>query len=112
MKIEERPLEGAMMLEVSGKLTIGEGDRLLREAVDSALQGGLYNIVVNMEKTTAIDSAGVGELVSAHNRARDQGGKLVVLKLSPRVGGVLQSTRLTGIIESYDDITSALDALG
>jgi anti-sigma B factor antagonist len=110
MKITEKKLENAVILEASGKLTIGVGDTVVREAIDKAQAEGVDNVIMDMAAVTALDSAGVGEILAAHSKLKNAGGGLALIKLSDRVGGVLKATRLTGLISIHDDVSSALES--
>lgn len=112
MEISERYVDGILVLAAVGRMTIGRGDVTVREAVQKALGEGQTRIILDMKDVSALDSSGVGELVAQHVSARNRGGHLRLLHLSDRVGGVLKATRLTGILEIYDDEASALASFG
>ncbi len=97
-----------LVLEAPARLTIGRGDVELRTAVHSALDEGHRSIVLDMENVTRLDSSGVGEIIAAHLLAQELGGRLVLARLSPRAGGVLAATRLTGVLEIHDSLEGAL----
>lgn len=98
------------VLEIAGRVTIGH-DAKMREAIDEAIEGGAKNILLNMQRVSKIDSSGIGELVAAHNRITDAGGRLLLVSLSDRLGTLLQITNLMGVLETYDDIEDALSSL-
>ena len=108
MQIIEREKGSVTILDVSGSLTIGEGDIELRDAVLEVLAGGPKNILLNMKNVRKMDSSGVGELVAAYTSTRNRGGELKLTQLSPKVGAVLQVTRLVGILEMFDDEETAI----
>ncbi|HSM50383.1 MAG TPA: STAS domain-containing protein [Thermoanaerobaculia bacterium] len=108
MEIGQRQVGDVVVLAATGKLTIGQGDVLFREAVQGALREGKTKVLFDMGGVTQIDSAGVGELVANMVSLRNRGGRLALLNLSDRVGGVLKATQLTGIFEMYADEPEAL----
>lgn len=99
-----------VVLEIAGRVTIGH-DAKMREAIDGAIESGAKNILLNMQRVSKIDSSGIGELVAAHNRITDAGGRLLLVSLSDRLGTLLQITNLMGVLETYEDIEDALSSL-
>ena len=111
MNIDERRVNDLLILDITGKITIGSGDVHLREAVQTAMGSGAPNILLNLGAVTGIDSSGVGEIVAAHTSARNRGGRLALVNLPAKVLGVLQVQLLPKILEIYDNEDEALDAL-
>ena len=111
MKIDKRQRDGATILDLRGKITIGEGDVALREAVLEAVAGGATNILLNMARVRTIDSSGVGELVAAYTTVTNRGGKLGLFSLPGRVLGVLQITQLVTVLDILDDEDEAVASL-
>ena len=111
MNIDERRLEDLVILDVSGKITIGSGDVQLREAVQTAMAAGRSKILLNLGGVTGIDSSGVGEIVAAHTSARNRGGRLALVNLPGKVLGVLQAQLLPRVLEIYDSEEQAISAL-
>ncbi len=108
MKIDKRERDGATILDLQGRITIGEGDVALRDAVLEAADGGARNILLNMQRVRSIDSSGVGELVAAHTTVTKRGGKLRLFGLPSRVLGVLQITQLVTVLDILDDEDAAV----
>jgi anti-sigma B factor antagonist len=108
MNIQPREREGVLILEVEGKITIGRGDVMLREAVQSALEKGHRKILLSLKGVTTIDSSGVGELVAAYTSVQNRGGKLKLLHLPPKVNDILQVTQLITVFEVFDNETDAV----
>lgn len=98
------------VLDIAGKVTIGY-DAKMRDAIAEAVDGGAKNVLLNMKDVSKIDSSGIGELVAAHNRITENGGRLLLVSLSDRLGAVLQITNLMGVLETYDNIDDALASL-
>lgn len=111
MKITERRMTDLTILDLAGKITIGAGDVQLRDAVLTALAVGPKNVVLNMEDVTGLDSGGVGELISAHATVIRRGGRLALAKVPRRVLGVLETTLLTNVLDTYETEGEAIEAL-
>ncbi|MBZ0112373.1 MAG: STAS domain-containing protein [Thermoanaerobaculia bacterium] len=109
MKITQRKANNVTILDLEGKITIGIGDVAVRDAVQTAIAGG-KNILLNMAKVTTIDSAGVGELVSAYTTVTHRGGKLKLVNLPAKVNDILQITQLITVFEIHDDEMEALES--
>jgi anti-sigma B factor antagonist len=108
MNIMQRQEGDVTVLDVAGKITIGVGDVAVRDAVQVALGSGARSILLNLKGVTTIDSAGVGELVSAFTTVTNRGGKLKLVNLPPKVNDILQITQLITVFEVYDDEREAL----
>jgi len=110
MNISQRQAGDVTILDVSGKITIGVGDVAIRDAVQVALGGGARDIVLNLKNVSTIDSAGVGELVSAYTTVTHRGGKLKLVNLPAKVNDILQITQLITVFEVYEDEQAAVDS--
>ncbi|MFI6577799.1 STAS domain-containing protein [Nocardiopsis sp. NPDC050513] len=110
MKIDKRASDGVSILDLSGRLVIGNGGVELRESVRDLLETGENRVLLNMEAVSSIDSSGVGELVSAYTTASNQGGQLKLLNLPPQLHDVLVITRLASVFEIHDDEAEAVDS--
>lgn len=108
MKIEERMIGEVLVIAGDGKLTIGKGDVSFRDAVQQAIAHGKTKVVFDMGGVSAVDSSGIGELVANHVSLRNRGGRLALLNLSDRVGGVLKATQLTGVLDIYESESAAV----
>ncbi|MBZ0113255.1 MAG: STAS domain-containing protein [Thermoanaerobaculia bacterium] len=111
MPVVSRVIEDSLVIEASGRITIGQGDALLRDAVVAAVESGHRKIALDLSEVRALDSSGVGEMVAAHRLVQSVGGRLVLAGLSSKVGGVLAATRLTGILEIDSSLDTALLSL-
>jgi len=103
MKIQKRESNGVTILDLAGRLTIGEGDIALRSSVREALDSGSTQILLNLKNVTTIDSSGVGELVSCYTQATHRGVKLKLSHLPDKVRDVLHITQLITIFEVFDN---------
>ena len=110
MNISQRQVGDVTILDVSGKITIGVGDVQVRDAVHMALGSGARNLVLNLKNVTTIDSAGVGELVSAYTTVTNRGGKLKLVNLPSKVNDILQITQLITVFEVYDSEQEAFES--
>ncbi|WP_414515852.1 STAS domain-containing protein [Nostoc sp. PCC 9305] len=110
MSIETRTVKDVTILDVKGKVTIGQGDLTLRESISSALANGAKKILLNLSGVTTIDSSGIGELVSGYTTTNNQGGKLKLTNLPPKVNDILTITQLITVFETYDSETEALES--
>jgi anti-sigma B factor antagonist len=108
LSIASREVDGVTVLDLSGRITLGEGSVQLRDAVRDLIGKGQKNILVNLADVNYIDSSGLGELVSAYTTARNQSAKLKLLKLSKKVHDLLQLTKLYTVFDVYDDEASAI----
>ncbi len=108
MKIEVRHRDGVTIVEPHGKITIGVGDVLLREAVLESLAAGALNILLDFQFVSTIDSSGIGEMVSAYTTVTNRGGQLKLLKLSPKVLDILQITQLITVFDVYEEEDEAI----
>jgi anti-sigma B factor antagonist len=110
MKANNRQVGGVNIVDMSGRITLGEGSVVLREAVKDLLAKGQKKILLNLGDVTYIDSSGIGELVSAFTSVRNQGGELKLLKLTKKVHDLLQITKLYTVFDIKDDEASAIQS--
>lgn len=108
MKIGTRQVDGVTILDLSGRITLGEGSVQLRDAVRDLLSKGHKKILLNLAEVNYIDSSGIGELVSAFTTVRNQGGELKLLKLTKKVHDLLQITKLYTVFDIKDDEAQAI----
>jgi len=108
MKTKVRTIGKVSVLDLSGKITIGEGDVILREEVNKLLESDRKSILLNLDKITYMDSAGIGELVACYKRAAEAGAKLKLLNPSGRVSDLLSLTKLQQVFEIHNDEKEAL----
>jgi anti-sigma B factor antagonist len=108
MQIEERVVDDVTILDLKGKMTLGEGDELLKDKVNSIVSQGHKKIVLNLEDVPYIDSAGLGEIVRTYTTVSRQQGKLKLLNVSKRVYDLLVITKLLTIFDSYESEEDAV----
>ncbi len=110
MQIEEREVGEVLILDLSGKLTIGEGDELLKDKINSLVQQGRRELVLNLAGVPYIDSAGLGEIVRTYTTVSRQGGKLKLLNLTKRIQDLLAITKLLTVFETFDSEQEAVQS--
>jgi len=108
MKVATRQVDGVTILDLSGRITLGEGSVTLRDSVQDLLAKGSKHILLNLGEVNYIDSSGIGELVSAFTSVRNAGGELKLLKLTKKVHDLLQITKLYTVFDIYDDEAKAV----
>ncbi len=108
MEIEERANGEVMILDLKGKLTIGEGDELLKDKVNSLIQQGHQKLLLNLEGVPYVDSAGLGEIVRTYTTVSRQGGKLKLLNLTKRIEDLLAITKLLTVFETFESEQEAV----
>ena len=97
-----------IIVDVSGRLTLGESTSALRTMMRELVEGGSRRIVLNMAEVTYIDSSGIGELVAAYTTIATAGGAVKLLNLAKRVHELLYITKLYTVFESFEDEASAI----
>jgi anti-sigma B factor antagonist len=112
MKWNERRIDGVVIIDLKGKLTLGAGDVLLRQVVRDALGRGEKAIVLNLGSVGYMDSAGVGELVASYTTAQASGADLKLLNLTAKIRDLLQFTQLISVFDSYTDEQEAVASFG
>ena len=110
MKVSTRQVDGVVVMDLSGRITLGEGSVVLRDAVRDLLSKGNKKILVNLGDVNYIDSSGIGELVSAFTAVRKEGGDLKLLNLTKKVHDLLQITKLYTVFDVKDDEAAAISA--
>jgi anti-sigma B factor antagonist len=110
MHIDERVVGDVIILDLKGKMTLGEGDELLREKVSSLVSQGQKKLIMNLDGVPYIDSAGLGEIVRTYTTVSRQGGKLKLLNLTKRIEDLLSITKLLTVFEVFEDESEALQS--
>jgi anti-sigma B factor antagonist len=110
MKASTRQVDGVTIVDLSGRITLGEGSVVLRDAVKDLVGKGQKKILLNLGDVSYIDSSGIGELVSAFTSVRNQGGELKLLHLTKKVHDLLQITKLYTVFDVKDDEAGAIAA--
>jgi anti-sigma B factor antagonist len=108
MKFQTRQVDNVTILDLSGRITLGEGSVTLRDAVRDVLAKGSNKILLNLGDVNYIDSSGIGELVSAYTTVKNQGGEMKLLNLTKKVHDLLQITKLYTVFDIKDDEATAV----
>ena len=112
MTVTERPVGSVTILDVSGSVTLNDGADQLREKVKAVLGQGVKRLLVNLDKVSYMDSAGLGELVQAFSTAKKSGGSLKLVNPTKRLTDLLVITKLATVFESFDDENAAVASFG
>ena len=108
MQIDERNVGDVVVLDLKGKVTLGQGDELLKDKVNSLVNQGHKKIVLNLADVPYIDSAGLGEIVRTYTTVSRQGGSLKLLNLTKRITDLLAITKLLTVFETFDAESEAV----
>ena len=103
MKIVERQVKDVSILDLHGKIQIGEGDEALRNAVARLVQAGKKKILLNLAEVPYVDSAGLGEIVRCYTTVSREGGRLKLINLTKKLQDLLAITKLLTVFETYDN---------
>ena len=112
LQIDQRVVSGVTILDLKGKITLGEGDELLKKEIDSLIQKDQKKLLLNLEGVPYIDSAGLGEIVRTYTTVSRQGGKLKLLNLTKRIQDLLAITKLLTVFETYESEPDAVKSFG
>ena len=110
VKMTDSEVDGVSVLELDGRIVLGEESNSLREKLKSMVAAGKRKIVLNMSNIQYIDSAGLGALVAAHVSAKTQGSSLRLCNLGNKFHEVLQVTRLLTVFDVYDTQAAAISS--
>jgi anti-sigma B factor antagonist len=108
MQIEERVIGGVTILDLKGKMTLGEGDELLKDKINSLIHQGQKKLLLNLEGVPYIDSAGLGEIVRTYTTVSRQGGSLKLVNLTKRITDLLAITKLLTVFETFENEKDAI----
>ena len=109
--VNPRRLDDVIILDLSGRITIGEGTLILRDRIQKLLNDGDRKFLLNLADVSYIDSSGLGELVTSFTTVRNQGGQLKLLNLTRRVQDLLQITKLLTVFEVFNNEAEAIKTL-
>ena len=107
-KVTIRHVEGVTILDVSGRITLGEGGVTLRDAIQEALKTGAKKLIVDMGGVNYMDSSGLGELTGAYVSAKNKACELKLLRLTKKIDDLMQITKLATLFDIYSDEKAAL----
>jgi anti-sigma B factor antagonist len=110
LKLNRRTVDKILVIGCNGRIVFGDESSLLREEVRTAIHDGAKRIVLNLSDVSYIDSGGLGTLVALHTTAHNAGGTIKLANLTPRVGDLLQVTKLLTVFEVHNSEYEALEA--
>ena len=110
LNINERQAGDVTVLDMSGKITIGEGSVALRTAIRRLLEEGKKRILLNLAGVSYVDSSGIGELVSSYTAINKEGGQLKLLNLTQKLQDLLTITKLLTVFDVYESESEALNS--
>jgi len=108
MQITERSVGDVMVLDIDGKITLGEGDEQLKDKVNSLVNQGHLKMILNLAEVPYLDSAGLGEVVRAYTTVSRKGGSLKLLNLTKRITDLLSITKLLTVFETFESEDDAV----
>ena len=108
MQISERAVGDVILLDVKGRITLGDGDEMLKDKVNAVINAGKKKIILNLAEVPYVDSAGLGEIVRTYTTVSRQGGSLKLLNLTKRISDLLSITKLLTVFETFDSEPEAV----
>jgi anti-sigma B factor antagonist len=108
VKLTTRQVGDVTVVDVAGRITLGEGSSALRELIREMVGKGQKKVLLNLGEVSYIDSSGIGELVSGFTTVTNSGGALKLLNLNKRVKDLLQITKLYTVFETHEDEAAAI----
>lgn len=111
LSMKTRRVDDVVVLDISGRLVMGEPTLLFRQAVRSYMADGTRRFVINLGEVSYGDSAGLGELVATYTTIRTAGGDVKLLNLTTKMKDLLQITKLLAVFETFEDEGEAVRSL-
>ena len=108
LKASTREVGGVIVIDLDGRITLGDGSALLRDLILENLKNGHLKLILNLAGISYLDSTGLGELVSGYRLVKSHGGELKLLNLNKKVSDLLQVTKLYTVFDIHNDETQAL----
>ena len=112
MQIDERTVGNVKVLDVTGQITMGQGNTQFKDKIHSVVNQGHKQILVNLGGVSYVDSAGLGELVNAFTTVKKQGGALKLVGVTKKLKDLLVITKLATVFDSYETEAEALESYG
>jgi anti-sigma B factor antagonist len=108
MQIAERDSGAVTILDLAGKVTLGDGDALLKDKLHSLLHQGKKDVLLNLAQVSYVDSAGLGAIVSAYTTMTREGGSLKLSNVTKKLQDLLSITKLLTVFETFDNEDEAV----
>jgi anti-sigma B factor antagonist len=112
VRVNSRDVDGVAIVDVSGRITLGEGSSVVRDALRDLVTKGRKQILLNLDDVSYIDSSGVGELIAGYTTITNHGGTLKLVGLTRRVKDLLQITKLYTVFDIHEDEAHAVRSFG
>ena len=109
-KVNQRKVEDVIVLDVTGRIVLGEHTTDLLQTLKNLAAGGEKKILLNLAEVTYVDSAGLGALVRSHTAVTEHEGRLKLLRVPPKVQTLLKITKLNHLFESFEDEARAIQS--
>lgn len=110
MKIEKRKKGNVTILDLKGKILIGEGIDDLRDAINSSIKAKEKNLILNFDQVPYLDSTGLGEVVRSYTSLKKEGGMVKIINLTQKVRDLLSVTKLITVFETFEDEDKAINS--
>lgn len=110
MEYSKREVQGVTIIDLVGKITIGEGDTTLRDIVTEIMEKDKKKIIFNLGKIKYMDSAGIGELIRSYTTVKNSGGDLKLLNLTKKIKDLLTITKLITIFNDFTNEDEAVQS--
>jgi anti-sigma B factor antagonist len=110
MKLSTRKNANVVIIDIDGKIVLGEGDVEIKHAVDNLLGRGNKNFLLNLAKVPYLDSAGLGEIIRCFTALRKNGGNFKLLSPNQRIIDLLTITKLLDVFDTFDNETIAVES--
>ena len=108
LKASSREVDGVTVLDLSGRIVLGEGSEVLRTALADLARRGMKKILLNLADVSYVDSSGLGAMVSGYTTITGQQGQLKLLNLTKKIHDLLQITKLLTVFEVFEDESKAV----
>ena len=108
MSIQTRNVHGVTILDIRGRVSLGEESALIRTTIRSLVESGQTNLILNLANIRTVNSTGIGELVNSYTHVVDQGGALKLLHLTKRTRELLAITKLLTVFDTFEDEAEAV----
>jgi anti-sigma B factor antagonist len=108
LKASSREIDGVIVIDLDGRITLGDGSALLRDLIRENLTKGHTKLLLNLAAISYLDSTGLGELVSGYRLVKSNGGELKLLSLNKKVSDLLQVTKLYAVFDIHNDESQAV----
>jgi anti-sigma B factor antagonist len=112
LTINNRQVNGVTVVDVQGKIALGESNTQLHQSLKQLVADGKKNVVLNMANVNGIDSSGLGSIVAGYSTLQSAGGSLKLLNLSDRIADIMTITKLYTVFDIYENETDAVNSFG